>query len=91
MINTIVFKKLSLIGASEREENYDKLLSEMQKRNMNVEPYSWYLDLRKNGSTPSSGFGCGFDRLVTICTSGYEQGNIRDTVPFVVAYKELKY
>lgn len=80
-----------LIGGSEREENYDKLLEEMKRRKMCIDNYSWYLDLRKNGSTPSSGFGCGFDRLVTMCTSAREQGNIRDNVTFVVAYQDLKY
>lgn len=80
-----------LIGSSIREEKYDILLSEMIRRNMNPQSLHWYLDLRKNGSTPTGGAGLGFDRLVTICTSGYEQGNIRDVVPFPVAYKECEY
>lgn len=80
-----------VIGSSIREENYNILLDEMNRRKMNIEPLKWYLDLRLNGSTPTGGGGLGFDRLVSICTSGFELGNIRDVVPFPVAYKECEY
>lgn len=80
-----------MCGCSVRENNYEKLLAEMEKRKMNMAPYWWYLELRKNGSTPSAGFGLGFDRLITLVTSGFEPGNIRDSVPFIVAYQDLKY
>jgi asparaginyl-tRNA synthetase len=54
---------------------------------MDITPLKWYIDLRKNGSTPTAGAGLGFDRLVRICT-GME--NIRDAVCFPVAYQECK-
>lgn len=76
-----------LIGSSVREHDYDRLMATIQERNMDPTPLSWYIDLRKNGSTPSAGAGLGFDRLVRICT-GIE--NIRDAVPFPVAYQECK-
>ena len=80
-----------IFGASVREENYEKLLLEMTQRKMDIKPYWWYLDLRKNGSTPTAGFGMGFCRLVTLLTSGFEAGNIRDSTPFVVASDDLRY
>ena len=72
-----------LIGSSVREHNYDKLMAVVANRKMDPAPLQWYIDLRKNGSTPTAGAGLGFDRLVRICT-GME--NIRDAVPFPVAY-----
>lgn len=78
-----------LIGSSIRETDFDLLLKEMIHRKIPVEPLNWYLDLRKNGSFPHGGAGLGFDRLVNICT--LMEGNIRDVVPFPVAYKECDY
>jgi asparaginyl-tRNA synthetase len=75
-----------LIGSSIRENSYEKLLGLMQSRNMDIAKYEWYLDLRKNASTPTGGAGLGFDRLVMVCTST-DGGNIRDVIPFPVAYK----
>jgi asparaginyl-tRNA synthetase len=77
-----------LIGSSVREHDYDKLMTVVQERNMDPTPLKWYLELRRNGSTPTAGAGLGFDRLVRICT-GME--NIRDAVPFPVAYQECKF
>ena len=77
-----------LIGSSVREHDYDRLMETVKQRNMDVKPLQWYIDLRKNGSTPTAGAGLGFDRLVRICT-GID--NIRDVVPFPVAYQECKY
>lgn len=74
-----------LIGSSVREHDYDKLMEIVKERGMDVSKIKWYVDLRKNGSTPTAGAGLGFDRLVRICT-GME--NIRDAVPFPVAYQE---
>lgn len=80
-----------LIGASTRIDDYDVLLEMMGKKNIPIDPLVWYLDLRKNASTKSAGFGLGFDRLVTICTSGWEAGSIKDSVPFPVSYQECDY
>jgi asparaginyl-tRNA synthetase len=77
-----------LVGSSVREHDYEKLMAVVRKREMDVSKLEWYLDLRRNGSTPTAGAGLGFDRLVRICT-GLE--NIRDAVPFPVAYQECKF
>lgn len=68
-----------LIGGSQREERYDVLVERMQAMNVDPEALSWYLDLRKYGSTPHAGFGLGFDRMLMYVT-GVE--NIRDVIPF---------
>ena len=68
-----------IIGGSQREENHDVLLQRMKNKDLNPEDYWWYLDLRKFGSAPHSGFGLGFERLVQFVT-GME--NIRDVIPF---------
>lgn len=68
-----------IIGGSEREYNYDKLVSAMQERNMNLDLYSDYLDLRKFGSVPHGGFGLGFERLIMYVT-GVQ--NIRDVIMY---------
>jgi asparaginyl-tRNA synthetase len=77
-----------LVGSSVREHDYDKLMQVVKERNMDTGPLKWYLELRRNGSTPTAGAGLGFDRLVRICT-GLE--NIRDAVPFPVAYQECRF
>ena len=68
-----------LIGGSEREESYEKLCAEIEKRGMDKSIYDWYLDLRKFGTVPHSGFGLGFERLIRYVT-GME--NIRDVIPY---------
>lgn len=68
-----------IIGCSEREADYDKLVAAMKKKNMSLEPYKEYLDTRKYGSVPHSGFGLGFDRMLMYVT-GIQ--NIRDTLLF---------
>jgi asparaginyl-tRNA synthetase len=77
-----------LIGSSVREDSYEKLMDTVTKRNMDPSKLKWYIDLRLNGSTPTSGAGLGFDRMVKICT-GID--NIRDAVPFPVAYTECRF
>ena len=77
-----------LIGSSVREHDYNKLMKIVEERKMDIAPLKWYIDLRRNGSTPTAGAGLGFDRLVRICT-GME--NIRDAVCFPVAYQECKF
>jgi len=78
-----------LIGSSIREDNYDKLVYIMEKRDMDKTKLDWYLDLRKNSTFPHGGAGLGFDRLVNFCS--LMDGNIRDVVPFPVAYQECNY
>jgi len=68
-----------LIGGSQREDDYDTLLSRMKEQNMPVDDLGWYLDTRKYGSVPHSGFGFGLERLVS-WISGAE--HIRETIPF---------
>lgn len=68
-----------LIGGSQREERLDVLEQRIKEMNLDVESYSWYLDLRRFGSVVHSGFGLGFERLVCYCT-GME--NIREVIPF---------
>ena len=68
-----------IIGGSERENDYDKLLTRMKELGLKEEDYSFYLDLRKYGSTRHAGFGLGFERCVMYLTG---MGNIRDVIPF---------
>ena len=68
-----------IIGGSQREDDYDKLLKRMEEMNLNAEDYGFYLDLRKYGSTRHAGFGLGFERCVMYLTG---MGNIRDVIPF---------
>ena len=68
-----------IIGGSQREENYDKLLARMKELNMPLDSYDWYLDLRKYGSCIHSGFGLGFERAIMYLTG---MQNIRDVIPF---------
>ena len=68
-----------IIGGSQREDDYDKLLARMKEMDLKEEDYEFYLDLRKYGSTRHSGFGLGFERCIMYLTG---MGNIRDVVPF---------
>ncbi|MDD7007584.1 MAG: asparagine--tRNA ligase, partial [Spirochaetales bacterium] len=68
-----------IIGGSERESNLDVLLSRISDLGLNKDDYWWYLDLRKYGSVPHSGFGLGFERAVQYVT-GVQ--NIRDVIPY---------
>ncbi len=68
-----------IIGGSQREDDYDKLVARMEELGMKVEEYSFYTDLRKYGSTRHAGFGLGFERCIMYLTG---MGNIRDVVPF---------
>jgi asparaginyl-tRNA synthetase len=77
-----------LIGGSERESDYDKLSKRITELGMKVEDYWWYMDLRKYGTVPHSGFGLGFERLLRYVT-GIE--NIRDVIPFPRAPKQCEF
>ncbi len=68
-----------IIGGSQREDDYDKLLERMKELGLKVEDYQFYLDLRRYGSTRHSGFGLGFERAVMYLTG---MANIRDVLPF---------
>jgi asparaginyl-tRNA synthetase len=68
-----------IIGGSQREDDYETLKARMIKDNMDLAPFEWYLDLRKYGSVPHSGFGIGLERLVA-WMSGTQ--HIRETIPF---------
>lgn len=77
-----------IIGGSQREENYEKLLSRINELNMPIENYSWYLDLRKYGSCVHSGFGLGFERAIMYLTG---MQNIRDVIPFPRTPKNCEF
>ncbi len=68
-----------IMGGSEREADYDKLLNRMKELDMNLDEYGFYLDLRKFGTTRHAGFGLGFERCVMYLTG---MANIRDVLPF---------
>ena len=68
-----------IIGGSQREDDYDKLLTRMKELNLNPEDYDFYLDLRKYGTARHAGFGLGFERCVMYLTG---MSNIRDVIPF---------
>lgn len=68
-----------IIGGSVREENYDKLVGEIDRRQIPMKDMWWYLDTRKYGSCPHAGFGLGFERLILFVTG---MQNIRDVIPF---------
>ncbi|MBR2236780.1 MAG: asparagine--tRNA ligase [Prevotella sp.] len=68
-----------IIGGSVREESYDKLMAEINRRNMETDKLWWYLDTRRWGTCPHAGFGLGFERLILFVTG---MQNIRDVIPF---------
>ncbi|MCT4665365.1 MAG: asparagine--tRNA ligase [Flavobacteriales bacterium] len=77
-----------LMGGSQREESHDKLLNRMNEMNIPQEDLWWYLETRKFGTVPHSGFGLGFERLVLFVTG---MGNIRDVIPFPRAPKSAEF
>jgi len=77
-----------IIGGSQREDDYDILLKRLKDNSLEPEEYWWYLDLRRFGSAPHSGFGLGFERLVQFVT-GME--NIRDVIPFPRTPKHARF
>ena len=77
-----------IIGGSVREENYDKLIGEINRRNIPMKDMWWYLDTRKYGSCPHAGFGLGFERLILFVTG---MQNIRDVIPFPRTPKSAEF
>ncbi|HAT61801.1 MAG TPA: asparagine--tRNA ligase [Prevotella sp.] len=85
----VLFPRIGeIIGGSVREENYQKLLDEIEARNMDMSSYNWYLDTRKYGSCPHGGFGLGFERLILFVTG---MQNIRDVIPFPRTPKNAEF
>ncbi|MBP3745574.1 MAG: asparagine--tRNA ligase [Prevotella sp.] len=77
-----------IIGGSVREENYDKLMGEIERRNIPMKDMWWYLDTRRFGTCPHGGFGLGFERLVLFVTG---MQNIRDVIPFPRTPKNAEF
>lgn len=77
-----------IIGGSERENDYSKLLNRINEMGLDEKDYWWYLELRKYGSVPHSGFGLGFERLIQFVTG---MQNIRDVIPFPRCVETLDF
>jgi len=77
-----------IIGGSQREENYEKLISRIRAMKMPEKDLWWYLDTRKFGTAPHSGFGLGFERLILFVTG---MTNIRDVIPFPRTPKNAEF
>ena len=77
-----------IIGGSVREESYDKLTAEIERRHIPMKDMWWYLDTRRFGTVPHSGFGLGFERLVLFVTG---MTNIRDVIPFPRTPKSAEF
>ena len=87
-VDLLVPKSGELMGGSQREETFEKLVERMEELKMNREDFSWYLDLRKYGGCVHSGFGMGFERLLIYLT-GVE--NIRDVIPYPRTPKNCEF
>ena len=77
-----------IVGGSQREERLEKLISRMEDMHVPVEEMQWYLDTRRYGSVPHSGFGLGFERMVLFVTG---MTNIRDVIPFARTPKNCEF
>jgi asparaginyl-tRNA synthetase len=85
----VLFPKIGeIIGGSQREENYEKLLGRIEEMKLPTKDLLWYLDTRKFGTAPHSGFGLGFERLVLFVTG---MANIRDVIPFPRTPKNAEF
>ena len=85
----ILFPKIGeIIGGSEREASYEKLLKRIDEMNMSHRTLEWYLDTRRFGTCPHSGFGLGFERLLLFVTG---MQNIRDVIPFPRTPKNAEF
>ncbi|XP_020254479.1 asparagine--tRNA ligase, cytoplasmic 1-like isoform X1 [Asparagus officinalis] len=78
-MDVLVPKVGELIGGSQREERLDVILERIKEAGLPLEPYEWYLDLRRFGTVKHSGFGLGFERMILFATG---LDNIRDVIPF---------
>jgi asparaginyl-tRNA synthetase len=77
-----------LIGASQREDDYDKLISQMIKKGIEPSGLKFYTDLRKYGTAPHGGFGLGLDRFLMYLTG---MKNIKDVIPYPVYYTSCNF
>ena len=85
----VLFPKIGeIIGGSQREENYDALLNRIHELNIPEKDVWWYLETRKFGTAPHSGFGLGFERLILFVTG---MANIRDVIPFPRTPKNAEF
>lgn len=85
----VLFPKIGeIIGGSEREADYDKLMNRVNELEMSIESIWWYLESRKFGTAPHSGFGLGFERLMLFVTG---MTNIRDVIPFPRTPKNAEF
>ncbi len=85
----ILFPQIGeIVGGSQREEDYDKLVARMREMEIPEEDMWWYLDTRRFGSVPHSGFGLGFERMILFITG---MGNIRDVIPFPRTPKNAEF
>jgi asparaginyl-tRNA synthetase len=85
----VLFPKIGeIIGGSQREEDYNKLKNRIEEMKLPLKDLWWYLDTRKFGSAPHSGFGLGFERLILFVTG---MGNIRDVIPFPRTPKNAEF
>jgi asparaginyl-tRNA synthetase len=77
-----------IIGGSQREDDYDKLVSRMEEMHVPAKDMWWYLDTRRFGTVPHSGFGLGFERFIQFLTG---MGNIRDVIAFPRTPKNAEF
>jgi len=77
-----------IIGGSQREERLEVLKTRIKESGIDEDEIWWYLDLRKYGSVPHSGFGLGFERIVQFCTG---MSNIRDVIPYPRSPKNASF
>ena len=77
-----------IIGGSQREERLEVLRTRIKESGIDEDEIWWYLDLRKYGSVPHSGFGLGFERIVQFCTG---MSNIRDVIPYPRSPKNASF
>ena len=77
-----------IVGGSQREERLDVLLGKIKEMGIPEEEMWWFLDTRRFGTVPHSGFGLGFERLILFVTG---MGNIRDVIPFPRAPKQAEF
>jgi asparaginyl-tRNA synthetase len=85
----VLFPKIGeIIGGSQREENYEKLMNRIHELKLSEKDVWWYLETRKFGTAPHSGFGLGFERLILFITG---MANIRDVIPFPRTPKNAEF
>ena len=85
----VLFPKIGeIIGGSQREENLDKLQARIAELGMDTKGLWWYIDTRRFGTAPHSGFGLGFERLLLFVTG---MANIRDVIPFPRTPKSAEF